>query len=99
MSLIDKKRDEITAQYNADLEALRHSAKIIADHEEIAKQTGLIAVVSIYFANASVWLTSLSGEADSFIETFHGDPAGWFVGKRVVFKCNIDGKEVFILGD
>lgn len=97
MALIDDVRDRITTQYNADIEALKHSADIIAAHDRAAQFSGLPAVVTVCYARTFVYLYAKDNAMD-YIKQYNGAYFGMIAGKPA-FLCDVNGDSVFILGE
>lgn len=98
--LIDETRNRITAQYQADMHALKHAADEVAAHERAAEVIGFHPVVSVAYGNVTVWLQPLTDEnkriAGQVVKECSGQYAKIIAG-RPAFLCVINGDSVFIL--
>lgn len=101
MALIDDVRDRLTSQYNADIEALKHSAETIAIHERAAKFSGMLPIVSVCHANVAVYLCPTlrdDNKSNDYVKKYNGAYNGMKAG-RPAFLCDVNGDSVFILGE
>ena len=98
--LIDETRNRITAQYQADMHALKHAVDEIAKHERAAAVIGFHPVVSVAYGDVTVWLQPLTDEkkriSGQIVKEYGGKYAKIIAG-RPALLCVINGDDVFVV--